>query len=61
MDVKLAEFVIGTLLGYGLFKSMKRAGISLANPATRAKAIAIMVSFGVVATILMQLTDYLTR
>jgi hypothetical protein len=61
MDVKLAQFIIGALLGTGLYAAMKRGGLSITDPATRNKAILVIVGFSAAAALLLELTDYLTR
>jgi hypothetical protein len=57
----MIQLLIGVLLGYGLHRSMKRAGLSLFNSRTRMRAIAVMTGFYAVATVLLELTDVLTR
>ena len=58
---QMTELLIGALLGCGLYGSMKRADLSVVNPETRRRAVAIGVGFAVVATGLLELTDALTR
>jgi hypothetical protein len=57
----MIQLLIGGLLGYGLHRSMKRSGLSLFNSRTRMRAIAVMTGFYAVATVLLELTDVLTR
>lgn len=61
METKIAELVIGVVLGVGLYLTLKRAGLTVSNPATRTKAITVMVAFGVVATVLMEVVAHVTR
>lgn len=60
MSHPLAQFVIGGLLGVVLHRTLKDHGLTVDNPATRPKTLLIMVLYGGVAAVALELVDTLT-